>query len=89
MQPAPRSALDDGWLDLTVATELGKLATLAALARLYRGTHHNGTTIQAIRARAVEIALDRSVAVEIDGEVIHAREVAIKIRPGALAVLAA
>jgi len=72
-----------------VATELGKLATLGALARLYRGTHHNGTTIQAIRARSVDIALDRRVAVEIDGEVVYASEVTIKIRPGALAVLAA
>ncbi|HEV2011987.1 MAG TPA: diacylglycerol kinase family protein [Candidatus Limnocylindria bacterium] len=89
MQPAPKSALDDGWLDLTIATELGKLATLGALARLYRGTHHNGTTIQAIRAKSVDIALERRVAVEIDGEVIHASEVAIKVRPGALAVLTA
>ena len=89
MQPAPQSALDDGWLDLTVATELGKVATLGALARLYRGTHHNGTTIQAIRARTLDISLDRRVAVEIDGEVIHASEVSIKIRPGALAVLTA
>ena len=89
MQPAPKSELDDGWLDLTIATDLGKLATLGALARLYRGTHHNGTTIQAIRARTVDIALDRRVAVEIDGEVIHVSEVAIKIRPGALAVLTA
>jgi YegS/Rv2252/BmrU family lipid kinase len=89
MQPAPKSALDDGWLDLTIATELGKLATLGALIRLYRGTHHNGTTIQAIRARTVDISLDRRVAVEIDGEVIHASEVAIRVRPGALAVLTA
>lgn len=89
MQPAPKSALDDGWLDLTVAGELGRLATLGALARLYRGSHHNGTSIQAIRARAVEIALERRAAIEIDGEVIHASEVSIKIRPGALAVLTA
>ena len=89
MQPAPKSQLDDGWLDLTVAADLGKLATLRALARLYRGTHHNGTTIEAIRARTVDIALDRRAAIEIDGEVIHASEVAIRIRPGALAVLAA
>ncbi|MHB8631368.1 MAG: diacylglycerol/lipid kinase family protein, partial [Candidatus Limnocylindria bacterium] len=72
MQPAPGAALDDGWLDLTVVAELGKVATLGALARLYRGTHHNGTTIRAIRARTVEIVLDRTAAVEIDGEVIHA-----------------
>ena len=89
MQPAPKSALDDGWLDLTVAGDLGRIATLGALARLYRGTHHNGTTIQAIRARTVEIALERRAAIEIDGEVIHASEVSIRIRPGALAVLTA
>src|SRR5258708_7208259 len=87
MQPAPKSALDDGWLDLTVAGDIGKLATLGALVRLYRGTHHNGTTILAIRARTVEIALEKPAAIELDGEVIHASEVAIKIRPGALAVL--
>ena len=89
MQPAPQSTLDDGWLDLTVAGELGRFATLGALARLYRGTHHNGTTIQAIRARTVEIQLEHLAAIEIDGEVIHASEIAIKIRPGALAVLTA
>src|SRR5256714_11498249 len=89
MQPAPKSALDDGWLDLTVATGLSKLATLGALARLYRGTPHHRTTIPALPARTVDIALDRRVAVEVDGEVIHTSEVAIKIRPGALAVLTA
>lgn len=89
MQPAPRSALDDGWLDVTIAGNIGRLATLGALVRLYRGTHHNGTTIQAIRARTVEIALDRRAAIEIDGEVIHASLVSIKVRPAALAVLTA
>ena len=89
MQPAPRSALDDGWLDITIAGNIGRLATLGALVRLYRGTHHNGTTIQAIRARTVEIALDRRAAIEIDGEVIHASLVSIKVRPAALAVLTA
>lgn len=89
MQPAPRSVLDDGWLDLTVAGDIGRVHTLGALARLYRGTHHNGTTIQAIQAKAVDIVLDRQAAIEVDGEVIHASEVSIRVRAGALAVLTA
>lgn len=89
MQPAPKSSLDDGWLDITLAGDLGRLATLGALARLYRGTHHNGTTIQALRAKTIDIDLDRRAAIEIDGEVILADRVSIKIRPGALAVLTA
>lgn len=87
MQPAPRSVLDDGWLDVTVAGDLGKLATLGALARLYRGTHVNGTTIQGLRARSVEVSLDRPMAIEVDGEIVRSAEVAIRVRPGALAVL--
>ena len=89
MQPAPLSVLDDGWLDVTVAGDLGKLATLGALTRLYRGTHVNGTTILGLRARSVDITLERPAPVEIDGELIRAAAIAIRVRPGALAVIAA
>ena len=88
MRPAPAASLDDGWLDITLACELSMAATLAALARLYRGTHVNGTTIQTRRARALDIELDRQIAIEVDGEVIRASHVSIKVRPGALAVIA-
>lgn len=87
MQPAPTSALDDGWLDVTIADALGRFETLVALVRLYRGTHVNGTTIRSVRARTVDIALDRRAAVEIDGEVLRLADVSIRVRPGALAVL--
>ena len=87
MQPAPRSVLDDGWLDITVAGDLGRLETLGALVRLYRGTHVNGTTIQGLRARSLAISLDRPAAIEVDGEIMRSADVAIRVRPGALAVL--
>lgn len=89
MRPAPRADLEDGWLDITVADGIGRLATLGALVRLYRGTHANGTTIRTLRARSVSIQLDRPMPVEIDGEILRADVVEIGIRPRSLTVLAA
>ena len=89
MRPAPRADLEDGWLDITVADGIGRLATLGALVRLYRGTHANGTTIRTVRARSVSIQLDRPMPVEIDGEILRAAAIEIGIRPRWLTVLAA
>ena len=89
MRPAPRADFEDGWLDLTVADGIGRLATLGALIRLYRGTHANGSTIRAVRARTISIELDQPMSVEIDGEILRAASITIGIRPQALAVLAA
>lgn len=89
MQPAPRASIDDGWLDVTVAGEIGRLGSVGALARLYFGRHENGTTIVTRRARDVEIDLEHELPVQIDGEVSHAEHLRIGLRPGALGVLAA
>ena len=89
MRPAPAAELDDGWLDVTIADGIGKLATLGALVRLYRGTHANGTTIRTVRARTLSIELDRPMPIEVDGEILRAASIEIGIRPQALTVLAA
>jgi len=89
MTPAPRARLDDGMLDVTVAGDISKLGAVAALAKLYFGRHENGTTIVTRTAREIEIDLERPHPMEIDGEVAHAEHLSIRIRPAAIAVLAA
>lgn len=88
MHPAPRARLDDGELDVTVAGDLGRLDSILALARLYRGTHENGTTIVTLRAKRVEIDLERALPMQVDGEVARVERLVIDVRPAALAVLA-
>lgn len=89
MQPAPRAKLDDGMLDVTIAGDLSKLASIAALARLYFGKHENGTTIVTRPAREIEIDLPHPVPMQIDGEAVRADRLRITVRPRALDVLAA
>jgi YegS/Rv2252/BmrU family lipid kinase len=89
MQPAPRARLDDGLLDVTVAGDLSRLASLAALARLYFGKHENGTTIVTRPAREIEIDLPHALPMQLDGESLHADQLRVTVRPRALDVLAA
>ena len=89
MHVAPNALLDDGLLDVTLGGDLGRIASVVALVRLYRGTHVNGTTITTRRARELRIELERALPIEHDGEVGHASELTIRIRPRALRVLVA
>ena len=59
---APNARLDDGLLDVTLAGDIGRLASVSALARLYRGTHLDGATIWTRTARRVRIEPDRAGA---------------------------
>ena len=89
MHVAPRALLTDALLEVTLAGDLGRAASVVALARLYRGTHVNGTSIIARRAREIHIELDRELPMEHDGEVGHAKELVLRVRPAALRVLGA
>lgn len=88
MKVAPGAQLDDGWLDVCLGGELGPGPALAALLRLYRGTHVDGKRVQSARARELDITLERPMPMEIDGEVSSVRSIEVRIRPQALRVLA-
>ena len=88
MRVAPNAKLDDGLLDITVAGDLGKWASVVALAKLYRGTHIDGRTILAFRARSLDVELARPLPMEADGEPGRTSALAVRVRPAALAVLA-
>jgi diacylglycerol kinase (ATP) len=89
MRPAPRARLDDGMLDVTLAGNVGKLGALAALAKIYVGKHEDGTTIVTRTARELDIDLEHEMPMELDGEAARADRLSIRVRPGALNVLAA
>ncbi|MDP9275219.1 MAG: hypothetical protein M3O99_06475, partial [Chloroflexota bacterium] len=88
MHVAPQSSLDDGELDVLLCGDLSRWSSLVALAKLYRGTHVDGKKIVMKRARVVEIELERPLRAQLDGETTSAQRFSIRVRPGALEVLA-
>ncbi|HEY7625219.1 MAG TPA: diacylglycerol kinase family protein [Candidatus Limnocylindria bacterium] len=89
MHVAPTASLDDGQFDVLLAGDLSRWASVVALAKLYRGTHVDGKTIVALRARTVEIELDKPQRAQLDGETMTVERLSIRVRPRALEVLAA
>ncbi|MEX2047218.1 MAG: diacylglycerol kinase family protein [Chloroflexota bacterium] len=88
MHVAPNAVIDDGLFDIVLAGDLGRWASLVALAKLYRGTHVNGRDVLAIRARSLDVELERELPAQADGEPFRARSLAMRMRRRALTVLA-
>jgi YegS/Rv2252/BmrU family lipid kinase len=88
MHVAPQASLDDGQLDVLLAGDLSRWSSLVALAKLYRGTHVDGKKIVMKRAHVLEIELERPLRAQLDGETTTAQRFSIRLRPGALEVLA-
>jgi diacylglycerol kinase (ATP) len=87
MHVAPKAKVDDGLFDIVVAGDLGRWASLVALAKLYRGTHVNGRDVLAFRARSLDVELERELPAQADGEPLRARSLSVRMRAGELVVL--
>jgi len=88
MHVAPNAKLDDGLLDIVVGGDLGRWASLVALAKLYRGTHIDGRTILGFRAPALDVELEEPLPMQLDGEASRAAALHVRVRPRALTVIA-
>lgn len=87
MRVAPDAKVDDGVFDVIVGGDLSKMESVAALGKIYRGTHVNGTTIVAIRATSVDVELPEPLTAQIDGEIERTAGLRMRLRPLALTVL--
>ncbi|NED97467.1 diacylglycerol kinase family lipid kinase [Phytoactinopolyspora alkaliphila] len=86
---APAARVDDGILDVIVLTDVPKRSFVSiAMRELYAGTHVRRPEILVMRAREVVIEADRELRAGGDGEVIGPLPMTVRVRPGALRVLA-
>jgi diacylglycerol kinase (ATP) len=68
MHVAPVARMDDGLLDVVMVRELGLLAVLPKLAKLYRGTILGDRAVRHVRAARVRIEADPPTGVQVDGQ---------------------
>jgi YegS/Rv2252/BmrU family lipid kinase len=85
---APAARLDDGLFDVVLTGRLPKRRFLAALPKVFKGTHVDEPSVRVLRARELHVDADRPFVVYADGDPIGSTPVAIRVEPGALRVLA-
>lgn len=83
----PTFKVDDGWLDLMIATPTTPVALARTLGRLATLQLAKSPYIQRFRARSIEIASTPSMPLQIDGDVALRTPVAIGIMPRAIRIL--
>ncbi|MFQ5896680.1 MAG: diacylglycerol/lipid kinase family protein [Candidatus Methylomirabilia bacterium] len=84
MKIAPDADPADGWLDLVVLGDLGRVELLRWLPTVYRGTHLANPNVTALRGRTVLITSATPLPVHADGEAVAETPVRISVCPQAL-----
>lgn len=90
MRLAPDARVDDGLLDVLVATPLSRWALLRLFPRVFRGTHVTDEHVSIERGRVVTIDVDDRGPIPVtyaDGERFGPLPVTLQVVPGALRVL--
>lgn len=81
---APHARMDDGWLDIIIARNLGKGNLLLNLPRVYRGTHLAHPLITSLRGREITVQSDDRPLLNLDGEQPGCAPAGVAIQPQAI-----
>jgi diacylglycerol kinase (ATP) len=87
MRIAPDALVDDGQLDVFLVQPLSRTAFLRIFPRVFKGTHVTDPRVSIRRASHIRIEALNVVAYA-DGERVAALPLEVRVRPGALRVLA-
>jgi YegS/Rv2252/BmrU family lipid kinase len=87
MHVAPLARMDDGLIDVVMVRELGLLAVLPKLLKLYRGNILGDPVIRHFRAARVRIEADPPAGVQVDGQLAGSTPVEFSLLNRALRVI--
>lgn len=86
-QIAPLASIDDGWLDLCLFRERGKLAFLGQLLRVLFRQQMKDPRFTYLRAKELRVRCDPPAAVQLDGDYFGRTPVEIRLLPAAVRVV--
>lgn len=88
MKIAPGAQVRDGLFDVVLVEGVSRLTVLAALNRVYSGSHLTHPNVRWAQARTVDVvSRGRPLPMELDGELSHGQNLHFEVRPGLLPLL--
>ena len=87
MRLAPDASVEDGRLDVVTTSATTRRRFLAALPKLYKGSHLDEPSVSVRTATSVDLAAERPFRVFADGDPVATLPCTISVRPAALRVL--
>jgi len=86
MKIVPAANPVDGWMDLVVIGDLGKIELLRWMPTVYRGAHLTHPKVTARRGRTITIGGSSRLPVHVDGESVEASPVTMTVCRSALRI---
>ena len=87
MKVAPDAELEDGFFDICLLKETGKIEFLRTFPKVYSGTHIDHPNVEIVRTDRISIQSDPPLPVLVDGEVLGMTPVEFQIVPQAISFL--
>jgi YegS/Rv2252/BmrU family lipid kinase len=84
---APQAEVDDGTLDVVLASETSKWTFLRDLPKVFKGAHTSKPYVRVLSGVRVEVSADRPFTIYADGDAIGELPATVSISPASLNVL--
>lgn len=88
MRFVPDAKIDDGFFDVFMVKDIGKIELLRVFPKVYKGTHTDHPAVEIIRCKEVKIKSKEPLTINYDGTVAGQTPMDIKIAEHKLRVLA-
>jgi diacylglycerol kinase family enzyme len=87
MKIAPNATMDDGFLDVLVLGNFGRLELVRQVWKIYPGVHIYHDKVLHTRGRQARVESRSSGLLDLDGELVGTPNSTVTLLPGALTVL--
>ncbi len=87
LKVAPGAVINDGYFDVVVVGEIGRLELMRHFPKLYSGRHLDHPAFQLLRGKQSSIELPDNQLISYDGETTRADRLEIEVKPGAIRLI--
>ena len=81
---APLASFDDDHFDTYLAKDMGRLKLIRMLIKLLKGKHEKASVVKKLKSLNLKVSSKEEMNVNIDGEMIKAKKLDIKMIPNAI-----
>ncbi len=87
MMMAPHAETDDGTIAVVRVGKLGRLSLLATFPKIFKGTHVSHPAVTTAQASRVDLEIEETIDVMVDGEALQVIPRTLEVLPSALDVV--
>jgi diacylglycerol kinase (ATP) len=87
LKVAPGAEINDGFLDVVVVGEIGRLELMRNFPKLYSGRHLDHPAFRLMKGKHITVELPENQLVSYDGETDRADRLEIEVKPGAIRLI--